>query len=102
MGISSTHSQICSSVLSGVICTFSENILHASSSTVVNAMHLLLGIDLASNGDLYVADVNNHRVRKISSKDIITTYAGTGAAWYYSGDGGPPKSTTFQGPKKSL
>jgi DNA-binding CsgD family transcriptional regulator/sugar lactone lactonase YvrE len=44
-----------------------------------------LAIDL--EGDLYVADAGNHRVRKISPSGIIQTVAGTGEAGF-SGDGG--------------
>ncbi len=42
--------------------------------------------DLA--GNVYIADQSNNRVRKVDSKGIITTVAGTGAAGF-SGDGGP-------------
>jgi NHL repeat len=37
-------------------------------------------------GNVYIADTFNHRVRKVSG-GIITTIAGTGTAGY-SGDGG--------------
>ncbi len=40
------------------------------------------------NGSLYVADRNNHRVRKIDSDGIITTVAGTGVPGCCE-DGGP-------------
>jgi hypothetical protein len=38
-------------------------------------------------GNLYIADVDNHRVRKVSPTGTITTFAGTGIQGY-SGDGG--------------
>ncbi len=38
-------------------------------------------------GNYYIADRNNHRVRKINTAGIISTIAGTGTAGY-SGDGG--------------
>lgn len=41
-----------------------------------------------ARGNVYVADINNHRVRRISIDGIVTTVAGTGRAGY-SGDGGP-------------
>ena len=41
-----------------------------------------------SSGNLYIADQQNNRVRKVTPYGIITTVAGDGAAGY-SGDGGP-------------
>jgi sugar lactone lactonase YvrE len=45
------------------------------------------GIALDSSGNLYIADMRNHRIRKINSKGIISTVAGNGTKGY-SGDGG--------------
>jgi hypothetical protein len=39
-------------------------------------------------GNIYIADTNNHKVRKVSSSGEITTVAGTGSAGS-TGDGGP-------------
>lgn len=51
-----------------------------------NGMHNLA---IAPNGDIYLADTWNHKVRKIDSQSgLITTVAGTGEKGY-SGDGGP-------------
>jgi len=45
------------------------------------------GITVASNGDFYIGDRSNNKVRKVTAlTGIITTYAGTGTAGY-SGDG---------------
>ncbi len=46
------------------------------------------GLAFDAKGNLYIADRENHRVRKVDSKGIITTIAGTGTAGF-SGDGGP-------------
>jgi sugar lactone lactonase YvrE len=52
---------------------------------------------VAPNGDLYIADTWNNRVRKIDVKTrIITTIAGTGEAGF-SGDGGPATVAKFGG-----
>ncbi len=46
------------------------------------------GLAADSNGNLFIADSYNNRVRKVSANGIITTVAGTGAE-AFSGDGGP-------------
>jgi len=48
-----------------------------------------------ANGDLYVADSNHCRIRRISAQGIITTFAGTGICGF-SGDGGEAKSARLQ------
>ena len=48
-------------------------------------------------GNLYIADGGDNRVRKVSSKGIITTLAGTGTSGY-SGDGGPATSAQLSAP----
>jgi len=46
------------------------------------------GIQVAANGDLYIGDRSNSRIRKVFAlTGLITTYAGTGTPGY-SGDGG--------------
>ncbi len=49
------------------------------------------GVAVDSAGNIYFADKGNNRVRKVDTKGIITTFAGTGTAGY-SGDGGPATS----------
>jgi hypothetical protein len=49
------------------------------------------------NGNIYVADNLDHRVRKISPDGTIRTVAGTGAPGY-SGDGGPAVAAKLQSP----
>ena len=45
-------------------------------------------IAIDAGGSLYVADFNNHCIRRIGTDGIITTIGGTGTAGY-GGDGGP-------------
>ncbi len=42
---------------------------------------------VAASGEIYIADNDNNRIRRISSSGIITTIAGTGPAGF-TGDGG--------------
>src|SRR5437764_769056 len=52
---------------------------------------------LAPDGNLYIADAGNNRVRCLNLKSgIITTVAGTGVNGY-SGDGGPATAAQFGG-----
>ncbi len=47
---------------------------------------------------MYIADSNNHRIRKVTvSTGIITTVAGTGTS-SYSGDNGPATSAALYKP----
>jgi sugar lactone lactonase YvrE len=48
-------------------------------------------------GNLYIADGAANRVRKVSTKGIITTFAGTGITGY-SGDSGPASAATLNQP----
>jgi sugar lactone lactonase YvrE len=50
------------------------------------ALHRPQGIAFDGAGNLYIADELNHRVRKVDTRGIITTYAGTGERGV-SGDG---------------
>jgi sugar lactone lactonase YvrE len=45
------------------------------------------GVTVDANGNLFIADQRNQRIRKVSTNGIITTVAGNGT-YYYSGDGG--------------
>jgi len=58
-----------------------------------------IGPNLAvdARGNVYVADLNNHRVRRISIDGIVTTVAGTGRRGF-SGDGGPATAAQLAQP----
>jgi len=56
------------------------------------------GITLDDAGDIFFADANVNRVRKVDLQSgIITSFAGTGAPGY-NGDDQPPTSATLNGP----
>jgi sugar lactone lactonase YvrE len=50
-------------------------------------------------GNLYISDGFNYRIRKVDKEGIITTFAGTGEAGY-SGDGGPATSAKLTEPSQ--
>ena len=51
---------------------------------------------MSNIGNVYIADNNNHRIRKVST-GIISTIAGTGSA-SYSGDNGAATSAALYNP----
>jgi sugar lactone lactonase YvrE len=54
------------------------------------------GIALDTAGNLYIADTNNNRIRKVDLGGIITSVAGSTSG--YSGDGGPATSAKLNSP----
>ena len=50
------------------------------------------GVAVDSSGNVYIADYNNFRIRKVSSAGTIATVAGNGACCGYTGDGGAATS----------
>ena len=48
----------------------------------------LSGVSADGNGNVYIADANNNKIRKVDSDGIITTFAGTGSTGS-DGDDGP-------------
>ena len=56
------------------------------------------GLDLDSNGNIYIADRGNHRIRKVTvGTGVITTVAGTGTAGR-TGDGAAATSARINNP----
>jgi uncharacterized protein (TIGR03437 family) len=54
-------------------------------------------IAVDNSGDIFIADVGNSRVRKVSQNGTISTYAGTGALGF-SGDGGAAQNAEIRTP----
>jgi sugar lactone lactonase YvrE len=52
-------------------------------------------------GNLYIADSENNRLRRVDTKGIITTVAGTGAPGFEN-DGGPPTDATITNPRHAI
>jgi hypothetical protein len=55
------------------------------------------GVAADKDGNLFIADQSNNRVRKVGTDGIITTIAGTGVAGY-SGDGGAATAAKIKTP----
>ena len=53
------------------------------------------GVAVDGQGNVYIADTSNHRVRKVSRGGTITTFAGGGSS---RGDGGRATSAQLSGP----
>jgi RHS repeat-associated protein len=56
-----------------------------------------VAVAASPDGSLYIADRNNHRVRRVGPDGIVTTVTGTGEAGF-SGDGGPATEARLNGP----
>jgi len=56
------------------------------------------GIYLDKNGNIYIADTKNAKIRKVSTNGIITTLAGWGFSGM-SGDGGPATAAKINNPE---
>jgi hypothetical protein len=56
------------------------------------------GMAMDAAGNLYIADSNNNRIRRVDPKGRITTIAGTGASGS-GGDGGPAAAATMADPE---
>ena len=71
----------------------------AGDGGVATAAQLSFPSDVVADqhGNLYVADVNNNRVRRVDSGCIITTVAGNGS-YGYNGDGRPAVSAALASP----
>ncbi|MBM3268068.1 MAG: hypothetical protein FJZ01_10515 [Candidatus Sericytochromatia bacterium] len=49
------------------------------------------GVAADANGNVYVADTDNHAIRKITPAGVVSTLAGTGAEGYVDSAGGTPR-----------
>ncbi|HLX42279.1 MAG TPA: hypothetical protein VKR43_02545 [Bryobacteraceae bacterium] len=56
------------------------------------------GVAVDAQGNLYIADRDNHRVRRVTPHGNVATVAGTGSPGY-SGDGGPALQAQLNAPE---
>ena len=55
------------------------------------------GVSVDISGKIYISEYNNHKIRMVNSRGIITTFAGTGI-YGGSGDGGMAINAQLSGP----
>ena len=58
----------------------------------------LSDVAVDTDGNLYIADAGNQRIRRVDSSGIITTIAGTGVEGF-GGDGGPAVQAQLADPR---
>ena len=87
---------------SGIITTFAgigESGFSGDGGPAVSArLNHPTGLAVDNSGNLYIADSENHRIRRVDSSGIITTIAGTGVPGF-SGDGDPAIGARLFEPK---
>lgn len=85
------------SAASGDISTVAGGGAADGGPAVAASINTPAGVAVDAAGSLYIADLNNHRVRKVAPSGTITTVAGNGTAGS-SGDGGPATSAQLDLP----
>ena len=97
---------LCSCVLAACIhaCAATPKVTTVAGGSLGNwksatsaSFGLPLGVILDSKGNLYVSDSVNCRIRKITVKGTVSTFAGNGICGY-GGDGGPATSAMLSTP----
>lgn len=103
--IPDTHNHRVREVSGGQIMTVVGNgaigFLGEGTPALNAALDYPLGVTLDSFGNLFVADANNQRVRRVNSSGTISTVAGTGDQGFF-GDAGSPLQSSLDTPSAIL
>lgn len=83
----------------GVVTTFagSGSAGFTNATGIAASFRFPNGIAIDTDGNLYVADRNNHSIRKITSAGVVSTLAGTGTQGYVDGQGDTAKFNSPSG-----
>jgi sugar lactone lactonase YvrE len=88
-------------VATGIITTVAGNgvgnYMGDGGAATLAALNTPSGVAVDDAGNLYIADSNNNRVRKVTAAGIITTVGGNGGTGY-TGDGGAATSAELRYP----
>jgi hypothetical protein len=85
----------------GIVSTFAGNHTMKYSGdggqATAAGIYFPVGITVAADGSLYIADNHNHVIRRVGSDGLISTVVGNGTRGY-SGDGGPATASQMANP----
>jgi hypothetical protein len=99
------HSVIVQVTPSGAVSPFAGNGTDGFSGDGGPATNASLsrigGLAVDANGDVFLADTGNNRIREVTPDGIIRTLAGNGTAGF-SGDGGPATNAALNTPPRRL
>jgi trimeric autotransporter adhesin len=90
---SAVQAQIITTIAGNGAAGFSGDNISATGTSIDHPSFLTVD----ATGNVYIADFNNNRIRKINASGIITTIAGTGIA-AFSGDNGPATNAEINHP----
>ncbi len=86
---------------SGIITTVAGNNVSGFSGdggpATAASLSQPLGVAIDGNGNMFIADHFNYRIRKVNTSGIISTYAGNGTPGN-TGDGGPATAASMEYP----
>ena len=87
--------------ISGIISTFAGNgtlgFLGDGGPAIAAELNGTGGVAVDASGNVYIADDNNNRVRKVNTAGVISTFAGNGTSGFF-GDGGPATTAELSSP----